>query len=70
MAKTSGVMQRQADEFTARIISGNGASFTEEELRDKIDMWTGSQLDYEPLNILTDMVSQRLKAASYAAYQG
>ena len=55
-----GRMQKVADEIATRINTGNGRDFTEEELRDYIDVWTGSRLDYEPLNILTDMVAARM----------
>jgi len=33
---------------------------TGEELRDRVDLATGGELDYQPLNILTDMVEDRL----------
>jgi hypothetical protein len=36
-----------------------------DELRDRLDALTGGELDYEPLNILTDMVTRRLETRAH-----
>jgi hypothetical protein len=56
-------LAKKADSFATRIAEGNRRPLTWDGLRDLIDLWTGSVLDYKPLDILTDMTAQRVVAA-------
>jgi len=51
-----------ADRIAARYIKS--PPFYGVDLRDYVDGLTGGELDYQPLNILTDMVQKRIKAVA------
>lgn len=53
-----------ADQFAARYATRFPAAKTDpvqwDYLRDALDIETGAELDYQPLNFLTDMVAARI----------